>query len=396
MQPRGSRLRRLSVAAASIAIATFAAWLALRISRLTLEHASKPLHAGDPAAELAIAKGAASWGETSRQDYDTGSQLFDDEWAFGAPMMRAACLAQVILRNPAADAELGAALDDATAEVLSSKARAFSRSKWGSDPLDSVHLDHDHAAYLGYAGVAVGLASWAHPKWVRQRRLMAGRLRERVRRAGNAWLETYPGESYPPDLAMGAGALGLDDEDGASSVERRILTDRVRSRAIRPGLLVQSVDPDTGASHDGSRGSGTFLAAYAALYADADLARTLYLGGRTLRATKLGFLGMREYPSDADGGSDIDSGPVLLGLGVSATGFALAGARAFDDEETFLGLDATARLFAVPLERDDGGVVSLAGGPLGDAILCAMRTAPRPGEVAAWRARATRRSKGGA
>jgi hypothetical protein len=378
--------KRVAAVVASLGIATLAAWMSLRASRAVLEHASTPVYEGDPGAERAIARGAASWGPTEQTDYDTGSELFDREWAFGAPAMRAACLAQVILRDPSADAELGPELDRATAEILAPKSRAFSHMKWGSDPLDEDRTDHDHAAYYGYAGLAVGLASWAHPKWEPARRDLANRLRERVRTAGDAWPETYPGEAYPPDLAMGAGALGLDDEDQLASAERMMLARRVAS-AVEPssGLLVQSVDPVTGSPRDGARGSGTFLALYALLYADVELAGDLQRAGRSLRATRLGFLGMREHLEGTT--ADIDSGPVILDLGVSATGFALAGARAFRDEETFLGLDATARLFAVPLERDDGGVVSLAGGPLGDAILCAMRTAPRPDEVAAWRAR---------
>ena len=129
MQRDSSRLRRLAVGATSLAVATLAAWLALRSSRAVLEHAAGPVYEGDPEAERALARGAASWGETGASDYDTGSALFDEEWAFGAPAMRAACLAQVILRDPSADAELGPALDQATAEVLSPKSRAFSQTK---------------------------------------------------------------------------------------------------------------------------------------------------------------------------------------------------------------------------------------------------------------------------
>lgn len=397
MDPRASRLRRLVVTVVSLAAAGTAAYLSLRLSRVALEHASAPLYAGDPTAERAAARGAASWGTTATADYDTGSSHFDREWAFGAPTMRAACLAQVILRDPSADAELGAELDRATAEVLDAKSRAFSRESWGSDPVDDPDPAHEHAAYLGYAGVAVGLASWAHPEWAPVRQQLAERLRARVRGASDRWLQTYPGESYPPDLAMAAGALGLDDGARSPSAERLALVSRLRG-AVDPetGLLEQSVDPKTGRFIDGPRGSGTFLAAYALLFAEPSLSEQLYRSGLALRATRAGFLGMREHAEGAASRSDVDSGPVILDLGVSSTGFAMAGARAFDDEETFRGLDATARLFSVPFERDDGGVVSLAGGPLGDAILCAMRTAPRPAEVTAWRARATRGSKGGA
>lgn len=363
---------------------------ALAASREVLEADGELLLAGDVDAERALARGAASWPTATSSDFATGAELYDREWAFGTPAMRAACIAQVVLRHPELDAELGPELDRAVEEVLAPEARAFSTMRWGSDPLDGDTVDHDHAAYLGYAGFAVGLASWAHPRWGDQRARIASRLRERMAAAGSSWPETYPGEAYPVDVAAGVAALALDEaaRGEAPSPVRRDALARVRSAIDgASGLLVQAVDPGTGAAVDRPRGSGTFLAAYFLPVADVDLARDLYTAGRGLLATRLGFLGARELLPGAAGGGDVDSGPIVLDLGVSASGFALAGARAFGDADSFRGIDATARLFGVPVERDDGGVVHLAGGPLGDAILCATRTAPTPDEIAAWRGR---------
>jgi hypothetical protein len=294
----------------------------------------------------------------------------------------------VILRHPELEAELGPLLDRAAAEVLAPEARAFSAGKWGSDPLEGAALEHHHAAYLGYAGFAIGLASWARPRWVDARDLLASRLRARFSAAGPSWPETYPGESYPVDIAAGVGALALA-EVGPSTERSAALAKVVGAIDPVTGLLHQAVEPRHGRPVDRPRGSGTFLAAYFLAVAAPDRARSLYGAGRQhLMATRLGFLGMRELLPGAEGGGDVDSGPIVLGLGVSSTGFALAGARAFEDRETFRGLDATARLFGVPLERADGGVVHLAGGPLGDAILCAMRTAATPAELARFRASA--------
>jgi hypothetical protein len=363
---------------------------ALRASRALLELDSEPLLAGEARAEVALARGAASWAPSSATDFSTGAELYDREWAFGAPAMRAACLAQVILRHPEADEALGPELDRAVTELMATEGRAFSAGKWGSDPLASDRVDHDHAAYLGYAGFAVGLASWAHPRWAVERERIADRLRSRVDAAGDAWPETYPGESYPVDVAAGVAALALDEPADAPSTARARSLDLVRS-AVDPasGLLQQAVDPGSGIAVDRPRGSGTFLAAYFLPVADASLAGALYRRGRdTLSATRLGFLGMRELAEGTSGQGDVDSGPILLDLGVSSSGFALAGARAFGDHATFRGLDATARLFGAPVDREGGGVVHVAGGPLGDAILCATRTAPTPDELAAWRPRA--------
>ena len=59
----------------------------------------------------------------------------------------------------------------------------------------------------------------------------------------------------------------------------------------------------------------------------------------------LNFAMIREYPPGVSGWGDVDSGPVIFGYGVSPSGFALAGARIFDDEDTFRGLYATTVLF---------------------------------------------------
>ena len=62
---------------------------------------------------------------------------------------------------------------------------------------------------------------------------------------------------------------------------------------------------------------------------------------------------------------------MILGFGVSATGFALGASRANGDEEMFRALWASTRLFGAPR----AGHGFLTGGPLGDAVLFAMLTA---------------------
>ena len=92
------------------------------------------------------------------------------------------------------------------------------------------------------------------------------------------------------------------------------------------------------------------------------------------------FGAVLEHPTtcvDCMGRVDVDSGPVFMGFGVSATGFAIGASRANDDRDAFVSLYATAHLFGAPF--DDGATRTYAtGGPLGDAILLAMLSAPRP------------------
>ena len=93
--------------------------------------------------------------------------------------------------------------------------------------------------------------------------------------------------------------------------------------------------------------------------------------------TVLGFGGAREYPPSSPGGGDVDSGPVILGLGVSASALALASARRNGDAGRFRSGFASAWLFGLPSE-DDGALRFVAGGPLGDVLLFAVLTAGVP------------------
>lgn len=161
----------------------------------------------------------------------------------------------------------------------------------------------------------------------------------------------------------------------------------VRTHAIQleSGLLAQAADASSGAPRDPGRGSGTALAAYFLAYADHAMSAALYRAvHRELFRTIIGFGAILEHPSACEkcaGRVDIDSGPVVAGFGVSATGFAIGASRANDDRDAFASLYATSHLFGAPF--DEGATRTFAtGGPLGDAILFAMLTAPRPAVLA--------------
>ena len=91
------------------------------------------------------------------------------------------------------------------------------------------------------------------------------------------------------------------------------------------------------------------------------------------RVTLLGFGAIREYAPGHDGLGDVDSGPVVLGVSVSATGFALAPARASGRFEDFESLFRTTELFGMPVELS-GRERFVTGGPIGNALLLALLT----------------------
>jgi hypothetical protein len=237
-------------------------------------------------------------------------------------------------------------------------------------------------AYLGYINLALGMlraVDPATPYAALNDRLTAA-LAERLDRAPTGLIETYPGETWPPDVAAVAGSIGL--HAAVTGVDRRALLARWAARfeacaVHRSGYLVQRVKSGTCKAVDAPRGSGTAIASYFIAFADPALSRRLYDGLRGAgRRCALGFCGIREYAPGFHGKGDVDAGPMLMGVSVGATGFALGAARAHGDADLFRELYRSAHLVGVPVGVG-GQTKFAAGGALGNALLLAMLTANR-------------------
>jgi hypothetical protein len=356
---------------------------------------------GDTKSVDALASSVASWtsGELAPSSFATGSRRFDGEWLFGTYMMAAMGFGQVALASddPSRRAESVARMERCLDAMLSPAARVFDGDAWTLDALASLDVrpgtaqDRGHVAYLGYAGLALGLHRLVVPvsRFDVTHDAIATALARRFMAAPTGLVETYPGEVYPVDNSAALGALALHAKatHGAPSAGLLRGLDAIRTRAVQPatGLLAQAVASSDASARDPGRGSGTALAAYFLAYADPALSAALYHAvHRELFRTIIGFGAVLEHPTtcaDCKGRVDVDSGPVFMGFGVSATGFAIGASRANDDRDAFVSLYATAHLFGAPF--DEGATRTYAtGGPLGDAILFAMLTVPRPATLA--------------
>ena len=350
----------------------------------------------------ALAASVARWTgeELTPSSFATGSTRFDGEWLFGTYMMAAMGFGQVALASeddPARRAASIARMEHCLDAMLVPAARVFDRDAWSLDALASLEapagssLDRGHVAYLGYAGLALGLHRLvAGPsRFDAQHDAIVAALARRFAASSTGLVETYPGEVYPVDNAAALGALALHAKatrsEPSAGLTRGLHAIRTHGVQHVSGLLAQAVDPVTAAPRDPGRGSGTSLAAYFLAYADPAMSASLYRAlHRELFRTIVGFGVILEHPAscvECTGRVDIDSGPVFAGFGVSATGFSIGASRANDDRDTFTSLYATAHLFGAPF--DEGDVRTFAtGGPLGDAILFAMLTAPRSAMLA--------------
>jgi len=263
--------------------------------------------------------------------------------------------------------------------MIAPEVRAFDREAWmGDDPLIDLDGERDHGSYLGYLDLLLSLERLLDPgnEHARLNDRVTSALARRLERSATGLLESYPGEVFPVDNTAAIAAIALHDRALGRNDHLGLIvhfTEQLRRswRDAKTGLLRQTMPAGE------PRGSGTALAAYFHSWADPALsAELLDATKRELHGTVLGFGAIRESPRAVSGPSDVDSGPIVAGFGVSATGFALGGSRANGDRDLFRSLFATTELFGAP--ASSAGTRRFAtGGAIGNAILFAMLTAPK-------------------
>ncbi len=359
----------------------------------------------DPDIHKELALKVEEWTNQSLEesDYKTGSSLFNGEWLFGTYMMAGMGFGQMALIFPKKKEHYINQMGKCIKKMLEPSLKDFDKNQWGCDPISTlddstdykvdimdIKLDisktglrysNDHAAYLGYLNLVLSFHRLLD-KESEFRELndkITDALVRRLEKTSLLLLQTYPDERYMVDNCAVIGSIGLyfRATNNLNNDLVRRWTKKCRSDYIdkKTGIMYESIS-DKGKTYDYPRGSGTTLGLYFLSFADVDLSKELYNSLKKELACKpLGFGAVREYPRDVlFGRGDIDSGPVIFGYGFSATGFAIAGTRVFEDDPFFKKLYATTYLFGVPYcSKGKRGYVT--GGPLGTAILFSVLTA---------------------
>jgi hypothetical protein len=188
---------------------------------------------------------------------------------------------------------------------------------------------------------------------------------------------SFPGSPmWPADQTVTLLAMKLYDVTHGTSLHEQPLRGFLASVGAR-------ADPQTGlfpssmSAVDNSaipRGCATSWSILYLAQLDARVAFDQYERARNwLRQDILGVGGFREWPRGRGGGEDVDSGPIVFGVGVAATGLGLGAARIFRDEASYAVIRRTALLFGVPAWWPSGGYT--AAPLLGESILFDGRTA---------------------
>lgn len=344
--------------------------LAVAARSVATERAAGRWWRGEDGEVLAVADALAvsMAAGTTPGDFSTGDARFDGEWALVSCQMTVLSLVPLAAAHPDRAPAYGPAIRACADWLATPEARAFGAAAWGRDALDDPDLGHTHA-YLGWTAVALATAGAAGDDGARRAAAaLTDRLAASVDGRPLAALETYPGETYPPDLAVVAAALGVQGGHG-----------EVLERFVRR-FRAEALDPDTGLVHQTLgragpgpvRGSGSALAAHFLAVADPALGAEVAGAVAAHLRDRVGpFGGIREVPRGARPAQDIDSGPVIFGLSVAASGFGLSAARQLGDEAWHRELFRSAHTAGLGTH---GWFWS--GGALGNAVLLTMLTAP--------------------
>jgi hypothetical protein len=135
------------------------------------------------------------------------------------------------------------------------------------------------------------------------------------------------------------------------------------------GLFCTYVNPEGHRQMQGARGISVMYGLHFLKDFDAAFASEQYeLAKRCLVRSQLGFTAVREFPEGSGAAGDIDSGPVILGFGPSASGFAIAAAAVNGDDATAWELLKASALVGLP--RLQGGKLQYMAMPtVGQAVV---------------------------
>jgi hypothetical protein len=137
------------------------------------------------------------------------------------------------------------------------------------------------------------------------------------------YLESYPSQSWPADMFPAMASLSNHDKifNPEYTHQLRVWSNLARSHTDpATGMIPHEADSKTGQSRDEARGSSMSLMVRLLTEINPSLALEQYaLFKKYFVSTSIGLPSVREYRKGHVKSEDIDSGPVVFGIGFSAT-----------------------------------------------------------------------------
>lgn len=300
------------------------------------------------------------------------------EWDFTARSFFVWSLANMALREPGTASATLPIMDriiDETVRLERERGPFFflmpyaGSAPFRMQPVRSIFLDGEIALMMGLRRLVS-----EHAGYRTQMRERVDTMVGRMEKSPVMCVESYPNECWLFCNSIGLAAIRvsdhLDGTDHGDLFRRWIETAKKKLIEPKTGLLLSAFTLD-GDVMDGPEGSSIWLAAHCLSLIDPGFAADQYRRARQcLRVRLAGFDYAWEWPRECPGSGDVDSGPIipLLDLSAGSTGLAFVGAATFGDGEFLQGLHAALELGGFPI-RDRDRLKYAGSNAVGDAVL---------------------------
>jgi hypothetical protein len=198
-------------------------------------------------------------------------------------------------------------------------------------------------------------------------------IEEAIQLSKTPYLESYQDQAWPADMMVAVASLRNHDRVFKPTYTATMTTwiNRVKEN-IDPQthMIPHKVDAITGKSIEASRGGSMALMLRMLAEIDLELASKQYsMFKDNFVSTALTLPCVREYPKGTVGIGDIDSGPVILGVGFPATLVSIGVLPMFADQALAAKQYATVNAFGIELINSDQKYYLFGNLPMADAFI---------------------------
>lgn len=208
-------------------------------------------------------------------------------------------------------------------------------------------------------------------------RTIAAKLQEAFQLSPQGILPTYTNMWWMNDNLPALAALAACDRafhQDTSAIRMRFLQSARTHYLDKHGLLSSYIDPGPKITLQVARGVSICYALHFLREIDSNFAKSQYaIASRVFFRESFGLAAVREFPEGEPTAFDVDSGPVVLGMGAAASGFAIGAAAVMQDQVTASKLVAASIVAGGPrFEADELSFATMP--PVGQAVILFGKT----------------------
>lgn len=195
-------------------------------------------------------------------------------------------------------------------------------------------------------------------------------ISEAFNKSSSPFLETYDEQAWPADASIAIASLSLVPSSQNEAVVKRWVSNVKNHLDEYTGMIPHKSDPFTGEVIEGARGCSSSLILRMLSEIDADFASEQFeLYQKHFMFTRFGLPAIREYPKGKSGWGDIDSGPVVMGVGFAGTIVAVGVFQKLNEPKLADNLYQTITSFGLQTQSSNQKKVLWGIFPMGDAFI---------------------------